>query len=33
MITAMPKFGSEVDTILIGIAKLLLIMSIKYEEI
>jgi hypothetical protein len=32
MITAMPKFGREVDLILNGISKLLLILSLKYED-
>lgn len=32
MITAMPKFGSDVKDVLKGIGKMLLIMSLKYEE-
>lgn len=32
MITAMPKYGNEVNQVLNGISKMLLIMSVKYEE-
>ena len=28
----MPKFGTEIDIVLKGIAKILMIMGIKYED-